>query len=72
MKEEKCNNIEISQNLARIQMIRILWVGLLVENFVDLDDGMVEMMNRILAAEKMIASVMQQSTIIQVGCYIII
>ena len=30
----------------------------LVENFVDLNDGMVEMMNRKLADEKMITSVM--------------
>ena len=61
IKEEKSNNKDsIGSDLESDDEDFRAWdeVRLLVENFVDLDDGMTGMMNRKLAAEKMIASVM--------------
>ena len=58
MKEEKSENKDsIGSDLDPDDNDFMAWdeVRLLVENFVDLDDGMAEMMNRKLAAEKMIA-----------------
>ena len=61
MKEERLKNVDsLGSDSDSDDEDFMAWdeVRLLVENFVDLDDGMAEMMNRKLAAEKMIASVM--------------
>ena len=61
MKEERStNDVSLGSDSDSDGEDFMAWdeVRLLVENFVDLDDGMAEMMNRKLAAEKMIASVM--------------